>query len=260
MAGDYGYDYETRQPADDEPRVQPQRKGRLRKFGGFLSTLLTLTLVVAVVAGAAVFYLKNQFEASGPFSEDTQFSVVSGQGLTGIAKELETRGFVTDYRIFIAGVLFHDAKSKLKAGEYLLTKGASMQKIMEILVSGRSVQHKLSIPEGMTSLQAVARLRNHPILTGEIDEIPPEGSLLPDTYVFLRGVSRRQLVDRMQEAQQKAIDALWEKRQPGLPVKTKEEAIILASIVEKGDGESRRASACRVGIRQPAPKGHQTSV
>ncbi len=233
MAGDYGYDYEARQPDGHDPRVNPPGKGRLRRFGGFLSAFLTLCLVVAVVGGVGIFYLKSEFEAPGRFSEDTQFSVISGQGLTGIARELETRGFISDYRIFVAGVLAHDAKSKLKAGEYLLPKEASMQRIMNTLVSGRSVQHKVTIPEGMTSLQAVARLRKHPILTGEIEDIPPEGSLLPDTYVFLRGVNRNQLIRRMREAQQKAIDKLWETRKPGLPVKTKQEAIILASIVEK---------------------------
>lgn len=238
MSGDYDYDYDTASPADGRKARAEKRRGGLGRLGGFLSALFTIAFVLAIAGGGVLFYLKTEFEATGPTKADAPFAVISGQGLASIAESLESRGFITDSRIFILGVVANDAKSKLKAGEYLLPAGASMQKIMQALVSGKSVQHKVTIPEGLTSMQIVGRLREHPILVGEVSEVPPEGSLLPDTYVFLRGTTRDQLVQRMRSAQEKAIEGLWAGRSPDLPIKSKQAALILASIVEKETGKA----------------------
>ena len=238
MSGDYDYDYDRGGSAGDRKPRSGKRRGGLGKIGRFLSALFTLAFVAAIAGAGVLFYLKTEFEAAGPTNADAPFAVISGQGLASIAESLESRGFITDSRIFILGVVANDAKSKLKAGEYLLPAGASMEKIMQALVSGKSVQHKVTIPEGLTSMQVVARLKEHPILVGEISEVPPEGSLLPDTYVFLRGTTRDQLVQRMRSAQEKAIEGLWAGRSPDLPIKSKQAALILASIVEKETGKA----------------------
>lgn len=233
MSGDLDYGYDTGGSAEDRKARPAKRRGGLLRIGIFFSALFTIVSVLAVAGGGVLFYLKTEFEAAGPAKADVSFAVIPGQGLNSIAESLESRGFITDSRIFILGVVANNANSKLKAGEYLLPAGASMQKIMQALVSGKSVQHKVTIPEGLTSLQIVARLRAHPILVGEVSEVPAEGSLLPDTYVFLRGTTRFELVERMRDAQEKAIEGLWSSRSPDLPIRSKEAALILASIVEK---------------------------
>ena len=109
---------------------------------------------------------------------------------------------------------------------------------MDRLVEGRSIQHSITIPEGLTSAQIVARINEHPILVGDIDYIPAEGSLLPETYKFTRGASRQEVLERMQRAHQKVVDEAWEHRIEDLPIQTKEDLITLASIVEKETGRA----------------------
>jgi len=130
----------------------------------------------------------------------------------------------------------------LKAGEYEIRKNSSMRDVLDELVEGKAVLHKVSIPEGLTSQQIVGRLNAHAMLTGKITEIPAEGTLLPDTYKFSRGITRQDLLARMKAEQRKYVSRLWPKRQKGLPVKTPEEAIILASIVEKETGRADERS------------------
>ena len=127
---------------------------------------------------------------------------------------------------------------ELKAGDYEIKKNASMADIMEMLTQGRGVLSKLTIPEGLTSLQIVEKLREEDELVGDITEIPPEGALLPDTYRFSKGMDRRELLDRMQGEMQRFLATAWERRQPSLPIATPEEAIIFASIVEKETGRA----------------------
>ena len=113
---------------------------------------------------------------------------------------------------------------------------------MATIVEGKVVPHQVSIPEGLTSQQIVARLLADDVLTGDIKEIPPEGSLLPDTYNFTRGVTREQMIERMQQAQQRAVEEIWEHRSPDLPLKTPEQLVTLASLVEKETGKSDERS------------------
>jgi UPF0755 protein len=127
---------------------------------------------------------------------------------------------------------------ELKAGDYEIKKNASMADIMELLTQGRGVLSKVTIPEGMTSLQIVEKLRGEDELVGDITEIPAEGSLLPDTYRFSKGMDRRELIERMQAEMQRVLAGVWERRQPSLPISTPEEAVIFASIVEKETGRA----------------------
>ena len=102
---------------------------------------------------------------------------------------------------------------------------------------GRVVAHQLTIPEGLTSEQIVARLLDDDILSGNIKEIPREGSLLPDTYNFNRGMTREQIIQRMQQAQQRVLKEVWDRHSPDLPIKTPEQLVVLASLVEKETGK-----------------------
>jgi UPF0755 protein len=111
-----------------------------------------------------------------------------------------------------------------------------MAEVANILTSGHSLQHKLTIPEGYTSQMVYDLVKADPVLIGEAGPVPDEGTLLPETYLFTRGTTRTELLARMHAAQTKFIEEHWETRTPGLPYGTKDEAIVLASIVEKETG------------------------
>ncbi len=205
----------------------------MRRLGGLLTGLFLLTFLLVVAVGAVILFLQTRFEAPGPLTEDRVILVEPGRGMSGIARQLEDEGIVSDQRIFMLGVLAHRQNGNLKAGEYEIAAHASMKRVMNTLVAGKSIQHRLTIPEGLTTEQILARIEAHPALEGEIVDRPPEGSLLPDTYLFTRGVTRQEIVDRMRAAQRAVLRELWAKRSRSLPLATPEEAVILASIVEK---------------------------
>jgi len=210
----------------------------IRVGSGVLTVLLVIMLAMAGV-GALIYH---QFERPGPLSVSRVIAIPKGEGRIEIATRLEDEGVISNRWTFIASYLlknaFGEKTGDLKAGEYEFKKNTSMADVLEILTRGRAILSKLTIPEGLTSLQIVERLRGEPELTGEITEIPPEGSLLPDTYRFSRGIDRQELLERMKIEMQRFLAAAWEKRQPDLPIKTPEEAVTFASIVEKETGRA----------------------
>ena len=143
--------------------------------------------------------------------------------------------------IFLGGVfalkLQSQVRAELKAGEYLFSKHVSVRDVVETIVEGKVVQHQITVPEGLTSEQIVARLLDNELLAGTIKEVPREGSLLPDSYYFHRGFTREQMIARMRQAQDRVVREAWERRNPDLPLKTPEQLVVLASIVEKETGK-----------------------
>jgi len=201
------------------------------------NAVFTLLLLVLIVGGAAVVVGKTRFEAPGPLREDKVVSIPRS-GMVEIADLLRREGVIDEHRlIFIGGVLAMKARSELKAGEYQFTKGASVRDVVETIVEGRVVQHQLTVPEGLTSEQIVARLLENDILTGNIKDVPREGSLLPDSYHFQRGFPREQMIQRMRQSQERLLREVWERRSPDLPLRTPEQLIVLASIIEKETGK-----------------------
>ncbi len=186
-----------------------------------------------------LYYLKSTFEGPGPLSSDVTFVVDKGDGATVIAQKLLDKAYISDARIFLLGYYLNKEKGSLKAGEYPLKANISMEEIIRVFRSGKSIVHKITLPEGLTSAQIVERLKKDTVLTGVIREVPAEGSLLPETYVFQRGLSREEMLARMKKAQLEVLKNAWDKRVGDLPFKTPEEAVILASIVEK---ETAKAS------------------
>jgi UPF0755 protein len=202
------------------------------------NAVFTLLLLVLIVGGAAAVVGKARFEAPGPLTEDKMVVIPPRSGMMDIADLLKREGVIDEHRlIFVGGVLALKARSELKAGEYLFPKQASVREVLETIVEGKVVQHQLTVPEGLTSEQIVARLLESDVLTGNIKDIPREGSLLPDGYHFNRGFTREQLLKRMQQAQDRLMQEVWPRRNPDLPVKTPEQLIILASIIEKETGK-----------------------
>lgn len=208
-------------------------------------------LVAAILAGGAWIFLKQQFEAPGPLAAETTVIVPRGAGVAAIAESLAGAGVIADAETFRLGVrLFADARA-LQAGEYAFAPGSSMAEVAALIASGQTVVHRLTVPEGLTSVEVVALLQGAEPLDGEIAEVPPDGSLLPETYHFHRGDSREAILERMRQSMQEALAELWPARAEDLPLNSPEEALILASIVEKETGvDSERALVAGVFVNR----------
>jgi UPF0755 protein len=201
------------------------------------NAIFTTLILLAVVIGTALMVGKQRFEARGPLQEDKIVNIPRGLGIRDIAELLTREGVIDQPWTFIGGVLARKAREDLKYGEYQFQKQASLNDVLETIAEGKVVQHQMTVAEGLTSEQIVQRLLDNDILTGTIREIPREGSMLPESYRFTRGASRDQLVQRMQQAQRRALQEIWERRMPDLAIKTPEQLVILASIVEKETGK-----------------------
>ncbi|MGJ5179016.1 endolytic transglycosylase MltG [Bradyrhizobium oligotrophicum] len=217
----------------------PRRSDRARNpFVVVGNAIITLLLLAMLGAGATYYYGRQILEAAGPLQEDKIVNIPQRAGKRDIADVLAREGVIdVNPWIFIGGVYALKASSDLKPGEYAFQKNASLRDVIGVIVEGKVVQHGVTIPEGLTSEQIVARLSDNEIFTGSVREIPREGTLLPETYKFPRGTSRDQVVQRMQQAQKRVLAEIWERRSPDLPVKTPEQLVILASIVEKETGK-----------------------
>ncbi len=202
------------------------------------NAIISIFVLLAVVAGVVLFVGKQKFEQPGPLPQDRVVNIPHGSGMRDIADVLTQQGVIDQPWIFIGGVLVLKAREDLKAGEYQFKAHASLRDVVETMVEGKVVAHQVSVPEGLTSQQIVARLMEDNVLTGTIKEIPREGSLLPDTYNFTRGVTREQMLQRMQQAQQHLVKEIWDHRSPDLPLKTPDQLVILASLVEKETGKA----------------------
>ena len=206
-----------------------------------LSVLFIVGLVlVAATVGGAFYYGQQQFNAAGPAlaegAEEAVVMVDRGMGVSSIGARLESLGLITQARLFSIGVRYHGNENDLKAGEYAIPAGASMAEIMEILQTGTSIKHWITVPEGLANLQIIDIIAANETLTGEMPELPGEGLILPETYDFLRGTTRAQIVARMEQASTDLVAELWEARAEDTPLATPYEALILASIVQKETG------------------------
>ncbi|PZO73582.1 MAG: endolytic transglycosylase MltG [Mesorhizobium amorphae] len=228
------------------PTPAPVARRRSRQsrnqFVVFLNFLISAIVLVMLGGIALAWFGKGAFEAPGSQTADATFMVQPNTGVTQISEQLERRGLISDARVFQLGTRLSGASGSLKAGEYAIPAGASMRDIVEILRSGRSITYTLTVPEGLTVEQALARVATHEALSGDMPpERPPEGSLAADTIPFTRGTPRRQIVEKLRTDQEKLVDEIWARRAPDLPIADKNEFVTLASIVEKetGRGDER---------------------
>jgi UPF0755 protein len=206
------------------------------------NAVFTVLVLTAIAVGAALYIGKQRFDAPGPLAEEKVVNIPRGLGIKDIASLLEREGVIDQPYVFIGGVMVMKARGSLKHGEYRFTKHASLANVVDTIIEGKVVQHALTIPEGLTSEQIVARLLQNTALTGQIKEIPREGTLLPETYKFTRGTSRAQIIHRMQQAELREVKEIWAHRVPNLPLRTPEELVTLASIVEKETGKAEERS------------------
>ena len=222
----------------------PKRSARARNplvVAG--NAVITILLVGLLGLGGLYVYGKQKIEAPGPLQEDKIVNIPARSGMGDIADILQREGVIDNNRwAFFGAVIAMKARADLKSGEYAFQKNASMRDVINTIVEGKVVQHAFTIPEGLTSEQIVARLLENDVLTGQIKELPREGTLLPETYKFPRGTTRDQVIQRMQQAQRRVLAEVWERRNPDLPLKTPEQLVTLASIVEKETGRADERS------------------
>ncbi|MCU0946833.1 MAG: endolytic transglycosylase MltG [Porphyrobacter sp.] len=204
---------------------------------GLIAGLALLLVAAGLVAASTLL-------GSATIAEDTSFTIPAGASLGEVADKLEDEGLISSAKGFRLRARLLGSSAPIQAGEFLLTPAMSQGDILEAFQSGDVIRRFVTIPEGMPSILVWERLMAEDLLTGEVP-VPPEGSILPDTYAFERGQSRAKLVEQMQAAMDRALAEEWQQRSPGIAVDTMRDALILASIVEKETGkpEERRMVA-----------------
>jgi UPF0755 protein len=209
-----------------------RRPGSFRRFiAGVASAGLTLLVLAVLTAGFAVWTYKGP----GPKARQGAATTVilrRGGGVSEMAASLSRAGVVRAPQLFVAAAELTGASRRLKAGEYSFRSGASLAEVLRKIRTGDIVHHRITIPEGVPSVQVAAILNGSDVLTGEIP-VPPEGSVLPETYEVVRGDARAAVLQKMMDARDRVLAQLWSQRKPGLPFSTPEQAVTLASIVEK---------------------------
>ena len=196
-----------------------------------------LCLIGSLIGGGIAVYGANLYETPlRTMTQQTLFLVPKGASFSAILTDLQRQDIIDDRTALVMKIAGRLTDANPKAGEYALQSGQSPKDILTLLQSGDVYVRSFTVPEGQTSWQIVQQLKAIDTLRGDITTLPPEGSLLPETYHFTRGDDRNAKIKRMQSAMAETLDELWQTRADNLPIKTKKDAVILASIVEKETG------------------------
>jgi UPF0755 protein len=204
--------------------------------------VFTILILIAIGGGGILVVGKQRFDALGPLAEDKVVNIPRGLGVRDIADLLVREGVIDQPSVFIGSVYAFKMRGyDVKYGEYQFPRQASLHDTIATLIDGKVVQHQIAIAEGVTSEQILQKLLDADVLIGNVREVPREGSLLPDSYKETRGTPRELVIKRMQDAQRRLVQEVWDHRMPGLPLKSPDELVTLASIIEKetGRGEER---------------------
>lgn len=205
---------------------------------GLLSLVFLAIILGAGAAAAGWVWLQNEMVKAGPLSADAVVTVAPGEGLYSVATRLENEGVISSALAMRLAGRLKSVTTSIKTGEFEIAAGASMENVLDALVEGKVILHRITIPEGRTTAQALRIIAENELLVGDMpEEVVPEGVLLPDTYLFARGMTRAGVIEEMRAAQTALLDELWPQRKEGLPILTREEAVNLASIVEKETGD-----------------------
>ena len=186
--------------------------GLLRLFGW---ALLAVTIALMLVGGAG-WWVYREMAGPGPLTETRVVVIPPHTSLEGIADLLSKEGVVRHRLPFEISAALSGDVAALEAGEYEFPAGTSPLQATAIIAGGKTVRHKLTIPEGLTSTEVLALVRAAPALAGDVGPPPPEGSLMPDTYFYRYGEQRRAMLERMKREMTHALAAVWAKRQPDL--------------------------------------------
>ncbi len=224
------------QPVQPPEQPKPQRKRSKSRLVSALSAVLTLAAVIGIVGAGGAVIGERQLQAPGPLQADKIVVIPRESGLDDIAELLTREGVINQPTLFMIKAQIQKFTSQghgLRAGEYQFKQQASLNSVVDTLINGQALTHAVTIPEGLTSEQVVAKLRDYDFLIGETADIPLEGSLAPTTFRFERGTHRQRVIERLRKLQQDTVKDVWDKRSRDLPLKSPQEMVILASIVEK---------------------------
>jgi len=211
---------------------------------------LTVSLLVGIIA-ALGYWLYRDVTDPGPLAEARTVVIPPHTGLEEIAALLVKQGVIRHPRSFELGATLSGRGSALRAGEYEFPAGASALEAMDIIASGKTVKHRLTIPEGLTRAEILALVQAAPALDGDAGRPPPEGALLPETYLYEYGDRRKDMVSRMKRALAHALAEVWAERRTDLPYTTPQDLLILASLVEKeASREDERARIAAVFVNR----------
>lgn len=234
----------SRAPRPQRKAPAPKRSSGARKretasLGRRLAAMAGGGLAVAAVAvlalGGGAIWL---YSGPGPKAANNDYTTVvlrRGASVSEIAGALESGGAIRSSSLFLTAAQFTGAARRLKAGEYEFPSRASLSRVLAMVRDGKVVRHQVTVPEGVTSDMVVEILQRSPVLVGDVPT-PPEGAVLPETYQVERGEDRASVLQRMMDDRDKLLNRLWAERQAGLPFASKDEAVTLASIVEKETG------------------------
>lgn len=215
-----------------------------------LAAIFAFLFLQILIAGACAFYLINTIRSPGPLLQEKIVVVAKGSAVSTIAYQLEQDGVITSKFYFLAAH-FLEGRPDLKAGEYKILPQASIESVVAKMASGKVFGRKVTLPEGKTSLEAFYALMAQKDLAGEITALPPDGTLLPETYQFTQGETRASIIARMQTAMREAVLAAWNARESDLPLTGPDQLLTLASIVEKETGvAAERAKVAGVFINR----------
>jgi len=227
-----------------EEQSTGQEGGLTKRHAFGIATMMiigfTTFLMAFVIIGYAI--MKYSYINDGPLVSEQVFEIKKGAGLSSIANKLQDEGVISRAGTFKMFVKFDGGETNLKAGEYAIPPAASMRDVYEILTDGKAILYPVTFAEGLTSAQIIRTIASMDNIPGDAPNTPAEGVLLPETYMLPKSMTKTALVKKMRAEQEALIDELWQDRAIGLPIKSKYEAIILASIVEKetGVGSERR--------------------
>ena len=230
--------------APEAPRAGPSAGRRLLRW---IEGVFIVLVGFGFILGGTVAWFWHAFNAAGPLTEEKIVVIPKGIGTSGIAKVLADAGVIDNPLVFkLGGRLTVADGQPLHAGEFKFPAAVSARGAIRVLIEGKAVLHRLTVAEGLTVSEIYEELAAVPQLDGPLPPPPGEGSLLPETYFFVLGDSRGQMVARMQGDMSAALAELWPTRDPDLPLASPREAVILASVVEKEtakDAERPRIAA-----------------
>lgn len=180
--------------------------------------IAAIVAILAMLLGGAWLFERYNFTAPGPEAREgapeTVVVIHGGARVWDIAQTMAAAGVVENARLFELGVRLRGEGGLLKAGEYAIPSRASMDDIAAILIAGKSIEHKVTVAEGLTSQMVADIVNGDPELAGDVQPVPAEGTLLPETYLFTRGTTRASILGQMRAAQEKFLAQAWDTRAP----------------------------------------------